>query len=1265
MNQARYILLLILLIPAFSWARTGTNPGIRFIENKGQWPDQVEYAADIPGGRVFLTKTGMTYSFYDPELPNMLHAHGDDSEHDSGSSELELKREAAKRYIKMHAFNMQFKNADIPGLHMFEGRAYDTRYNFFNNDDPSTWGEEARAFNAIEYNDLYECVDVQVFTEGDWLKYDVIVNPGAQVEDIKMVYDGLSNLQLKEGRLHIKTSLNEIIESIPYAYQIIDGDTIAVDTNYKLLGNEVSFDFPCDYDKNHRLIIDPLLIFSTFSGSTADNFGYTAAFDNDGNLYSGGIVFSQGFPTTTGAFQENYSDGLIDIGILKFDSAGSRLIYATYLGGNGDESPHSLVVNDNNELIVFGSTSSSNFPTTPGAFDTSFNGGTTNPNLLGFLPYLNGSDIFISKLNATGGSLLSSTLVGGTNDDGVILDGARLQQNYGDQFKGDVNVDEFGNIYVATTTRSTDFFNNASVSTVTLDGNLGGISDAIVFKMSSNLSNMIWGTYLGGGGEDAAYSVKFDAEKNVYVGGGTVFMGTPFPTTAGSLNENPVGGTDGFVTKISASGDRILNSTFLGTTLYDQAYFLDLDSQEEVYVFGQTRGPYPIIGNVYNNANSGQFIHKLTNNLDSTIFSTVFGSGTPEPNISPTAFLVNECDNLYLSGWGGDVNNANSNNTGNTNGMPTTANAFSRTTDGSDFYLMSLSSDGSQLLYGTFYGSTNNGGDHVDGGTSRFDKRGIVYQSVCSCGGSVDDFPTTPGAFSSVNRGVSVAGMERCNNAVFKFDIASLRADFQTNTADFSSPGITQVCFPDEIILQNQSVGGERYEWDFGDGTGLVRTDTTFIRHTYLQPGLYTIKLVAIDLNTCIGIDSTFKQINVFDPPFVVGNNGVICEEDSYLLTASGAERYTWSDVDGNVISNNANFEVTPPESTVFFVDLFNQGCELRDSIRVDVIPLLRVDVQVNSIDFENPGTDGVCFRDSIAFENLSVVAEQFEWNLGDGTVILRNDKSPIKHLYTAPGVYTVTLRSLDVKPCIGNDIDQVQVNVVQPAFSVVDDGTICEGDSYQLQAFGAGDYLWTDQNDSIVSTSSSVVVTPSVSTRYFVDLNQNGCMDRDTVDVTVIPEVDVQFEIEKINDCFDLPVYRLKNVSSEADRFEWNFGDGETSEETELIYDYDQQGTFTITLTGFRGFCEFTQSVTVDVFELKVPNVFTPGAADGDNDTFIVKSREPVRLKILNRWGKLIYESAEYTDQWDGEDYPAGVYYYEVTTKEDFICKSWLHLIR
>ena len=576
----------------------------------------------------------------------------------------------------------------------------------------------------------------------------------------------------------------------------------------------------------------------------------------------------------------------------------------------------------------------------------------------------------------------------------------------GDYFRGDVIFDEDNNIYVASSTDAADFPVTSSIQNIYGGGN----SDAVVFSLNQDLSILRWSTYLGGTDDDAAYSVKLDAKNNVYVGGGTA--SNNYPTTANTIQPNYNGAIDGFITTIDQVGDSIRHSTYLGTNNYDQAYFIDLDIEENVFAFGQTKGDYPVTPGSYSNPNSGQFIHKLSNSLDSTIFSTVFGSGTKEPNISPTAFLTNECDNIFLSGWGGSTNNRNSGgrNNGNTFNMPITDDALFKTTDGSDFYLMALSSDGKKLLYATFFGATNNGGDHVDGGTSRFDKRGIVYQSVCSCGGSADNFPTTVGAWSNVNKGAIITDgivNERCNNAAFKFDLATLIARLETNNLEETEPGLNEGCTPFEVLFLNKSINGTDYFWDFGDGTTSTQKDR--IINVYENPGVYDVTLRVRDINTCQIEDIATTTITVHEGIFSVGDNKEICGGDEVRLSASGGINYDWTNRNGDIVSNLANPIVKPDTTTTYLVTITdNNGCFLKDSVKVDVIPEVIADFEVKRL-------YNCKSLPTLSFKNISQNSDSLLWDFGDGTT--SSEPDPV-HQFPDTLDYTVTLLAMSNGKC-------------------------------------------------------------------------------------------------------------------------------------------------------------------------------------------------------------------------------------------------------
>lgn len=973
---------------------TEPEPAIRFIENKDQWPANVHFAARLPGGGNMIIGPGFfRYHFTDGDRIRELH----ELRHHR-----ELPDAGTDWQVKEHAVQVTFIGASANVQPLPFGRSSDY-FNYFLGNDPEKWTSMAYAYSGMLYPSLYRDTDLKVYASGSNLKYDFIIAPGGDPTQIALRYEGADDIRILQGDLAIKTSLAEIIEKRPVAWQYVDGEKRYVRCEFHLEGNLLSFCFPEGYDPCAGLVIDPLLIFSTYSGFTADNWGSTATPGERGNLYSAGVTnqntFGGGvFTTTVGAFQRTYG-GDYDIGILKYDSTGARLLYSTFLGGANAESPHSLVMNGNEELIVLGTTSSPDFPTTPGAFDRSYGGGT---NTLNVIRYINGSDIFVARISRDGTLLMNSTFLGGSENDG--LNNGELVRNYGDELRGDVITDAAGNIYISSVTASDDFFPPAFTNGLDVAYN-DGLTDALLLKLSPDLSQVLWGTYLGGGLEDAAYTLKFDSQGNIFIAGGTA--SPDFPVVGGGFQPTRLGGVDGWILKLAANGSAILNSTFISTFFYEQVYFIDLNEADEVYVYGQTNAGNNFSvtpANVYRNARSGQFVQKYNHALSTRIFSTVFGSGGTIPDISPTAFLVNECNNLYMAGWGGMVNSENDFWDSSTHGMPVTSDAIQKTTSGSDFYFIVLTDDATRLLYATYLGGSQSR-THVDGGTSRFDKGGIVYHAVCSgCDAynatqnPTSDFPTTPGAWSRVNRSGN------CNNAAFKFDLSSLKARIQTNSVQLNRPGLNKICLGDRIVFQNLSTGGETFEWDLGDGTKPVKTDTTAITHLYLSTGQYLVKLKAIDPGTCKVVDSTSTMVTVNTIYATVQENDRICEGESYQLKSSGGALYAWRTRDRTLVSTQSSPVVSPADTTVYFVRVTaRNGCFYDDSVKIDVVPAVNA-----SFEFARQSD---CFdRPFVRFTNLTDSLRSDDtmfFDFGDGHT---SDVPQSDHHYEKDGVYRVRL---------------------------------------------------------------------------------------------------------------------------------------------------------------------------------------------------------------------------------------------------------------
>ena len=232
-------------------------------------------------------------------------------------------------------------------------------------------------------------------------------------------------------------------------------------------------------------------------------------------------------------------------------------------------------------------------------------------------------DIVITRLSPNGDHLVGSTFLGGSGNDGLNFpkqSGGPLVVNYGDEMRGDVITDDTGNVYISSVTSSNNFpIVNGFDNTFN-----GSTTDGLVVKLAPDLSSIVWSSYLGGSGFDAAYSIKFDNDKNIVLAGGTT--STNFPVTPGSYQTTFNGIVDGWIARVAANGNAIMNATFTGTISFDQ------------------------------------FLQKFLPDLSKVEFSTVFGSGTTSglviPNISPTAFLVNDCDNIYMAGWGGFINSS-------------------------------------------------------------------------------------------------------------------------------------------------------------------------------------------------------------------------------------------------------------------------------------------------------------------------------------------------------------------------------------------------------------------------------------------------------------------------------------------------------------------------------------------------------------------------------------------------------------------------------
>lgn len=971
-----------------------------FTENIGQLDQKVKYHLKLHIGDIFFEQNQFTFDLYSGEDVDRLYA-------------IRHKRKLREMYgkkpvkIRKHAYSMLFVNANMNNT-LLPSEKETFLKNYIKGNNPENWYSGASSYEKLSYQEIYPNINMEIYSKDDYLKYDFIVDPGGNTNDIKVQYKNVDGLKLNYGILEIELSTGVVKELRPIAYQIIGGVKVVVDCKFEINNNVVSFKFPKGYLQTERLIIDPTWEFSTLTGSTADNWGFTATYDGNGNFYGGGIAFGAGYPTTGGAYDVTFG-GNVDAVITKFNPTGTALVYSTYIGGSDADQPHSLVTDADSNLIILGVTASNDFPTTTGAFDQTFNGGSSFTE--DGITYNNGTDIFVLKLNNMGAALIGSTYLGGSSNDGFSLD-ANLKYNYADHARGEVVLDIGDEILIASSTASTNFPTTAGAYSQVAFGGY----DGVVAKLSPNLTSLDWSTYIGGSGGDAGYSIRLDDFNNkVFVCGGTT--SSNLGVTSGVIGATYSGAVDGFIAKFDETNGALDALTYIGTNSYDQSYILEVDQAHDVYVVGQTNGAYPVSVGTYSNPGARQFIHKMNNNLTVTDFSTVFGNGASTGvDISITAFLIDNCDNIYVGGWGGSTNNE-----GSTNNMPITANALQSTTDGSDFYFMVLDRDAQSLLYGTYFGSPS-AAEHVDGGTSRFDKKGTIYEGVCAaCGGS--NFPTSPGAYSATN------GSSNCNFGAIKIGL-----DFQGIVAGANPPPDQVVCgAPYSLTFSAGSPPPPNNYWDFGDGVGTAVDDNN-PGYTYVNPGTYNVMYVAIDSTTCNIADTVYFDVEILQndsldaqfafPPYDPCVDSMAVQLD---FTGSGADSLFWNMGDGTTYEGDTSIThyYTTPGTYYLVFEAFDTLCN-QYFTKTDTVLFNPNYTSVNAV---VPPNIFLCEQPyNVTFNGNTPAPPNTYWDFGDGIGTAVDDNDPT-YTYQDTGLYVVMYVAIDSSTC--NIADTAYFNVL------------------------------------------------------------------------------------------------------------------------------------------------------------------------------------------------------------------------------------------
>ena len=1188
MKQRLFSFIIFVLVSLQTLAQTEA-PGLEFIENKGQWDSHALLKADIGNGSLFFHKRGIKVLLHnEQEMAAMVATHSGVIRSDSsGNQAIQRNFQGRPAALRAHAYSVNFLNMN-DATEIIPDKPLDTYNNYFIGNDSTKWARNCRIYQGVTYKNIYPGIDLRYYTDNGKLKYDLIVHPGADPGNIALQYEGLDGLTVSNNRLLLKTSVGDVREMEPFSYQAGDHGREEVPVKYIVSKNRVvRFDIR-HYNNTRVLVIDPTLVFSTFTGSRATNWGFTATPGPDGTFFAGGIVFSDGFPVSNGAFEPSFRGGTYDVGIMKFNANGRNRLYATYIGGSAEECPHSMFSDAQGNLVVMGRTYSDNFPF---------------QNIFG---KRGGCDMFVVKLNATGTNIIGSACIAGSKYDAVNIEdqlnqegGAKEQansliKNYGDDSRSEVILDGASNIYVASCSRSDVDFPVTPGAFQTAFA--GGKQDGVLVKLSPDCKSLIFASFLGGTGDDACFVLKLNpVSGDIYVAGATTSTNMNGDKTGVIQPANAGGICDAYISIISNDGSTLKKTTYLGTSGFDAIYGIEFDKNGFPYVMGSTTGNWQTTPNVgFINPGAKQFVAKLKPDLSGYVYSTTFGSAAPNPNISPVAFLVDRCENVYVSGWGGWLF-AGSDPYGlaGTAGMPVSANAIKKITDNRDFYFIVIQKNASALLYGTFYGQ-NDGpvsiSEHVDGGTSRYDRNGIIYQAICAnCGDhSLTPFPTTPGVWSPKNG----TGGQGCNLAAVKiaFNFAGVSADPRAIiNGRYDSSG----CVPLQVLFTDTAHNAKKYIWNFGDGTPDTSVTVAQVWHTYNSIGYFHVRLIAIDSNSCNVADTGYLNIRVRTDRAILDFDITKlspCESLNYMFINKSIAppakpfqpgTFTWDFGDGvRDIAPNPPGSVTHAYAGTgtYIVRLVlndTSYCNYPDSLvnTLRVSPLVKAQFEVGN----------GCAPYDAYFNNTSLAGQQFFWNFGDGSPI-STEVNPT-HLYADTGTYIVHLLAIDNGTCNLRDSSTQTIQVhgrpkaaffttpQPPEYNVP---TLFHNNSSQ----GATHYTWFfGDNDST---------------------NKQG------------PE----------------------NVT----------------------HQYQYTGTFTACLYAYNQYecadtaCQDVQSLINPL--LDVPNAFTPGRF-GENSIIYVKGFGIISMnwKIYNRYGQLVFQSNMPSQGWDGTyngaPQPIGVYAY------------------
>jgi len=610
------------------------------------------------------------------------------------------------------AATVQMKWLGAHAQPVIEGEDRQTGYsNFLMGRDPKQWKTNVPHYSRLRYRGVYRGTDLVFYSKDGRFEYDFILAPGADPGQVKLQFDGVDKAQVnRDGDLELRLAGKVIYQRRPVAYQMIDGARRPVTVTYAVNGGLVSLRTG-DYDRAKELVIDPVLTFSTFLGGSAGDRGAGIAVDPAGNIYVAGATSSTNFVTSS-PYQNTLRSGR-DVFVTKLNNNGTSILYSTYIGGAfgsggfGNDWATDIAVDAGGNAYVAGTTDSGNFPTTPGAFRTTYSG--------------TFGDGFILKLHPQGNSLVYSTYLGGSDTDEIF----------------GISIDAAGAAYVAGYTKSANF-----PTAFAMQGSRSGTTDAFAAKLNPAGSALEYSTYLGGSGEDRGFDVAVDTTGSAYITGET--ESSDFPRATAFQNQKGAS-KDAFLTKLQPNG-QLSYSTYLGGGGADQGFAVVVDTAGNAYVAGETASNDFPRHNAYQNTFGGfsdAFVTKFNSAGSALVYSTYIGGSLTD---GAFALAVDAAGQAHITGRAWSSN------------FPL-LDAFQTTYGGSfnDGFVTKLNANGSALIYSSYLGGAND--DNADNSAGFLGVGGVAIDSAGAAyyTGRTDsnNFPTTNGVVQTAFGGRS------------------------------------------------------------------------------------------------------------------------------------------------------------------------------------------------------------------------------------------------------------------------------------------------------------------------------------------------------------------------------------------------------------------------------------------------------------------------------------------------------------------------------